>query len=138
MVSTRLKFYSTLKSWNYSFLSLFKDCSNGDVKFNSDSSPMIFWNDTWSPICGHHFWNDHNGATKFCEQLGCFFGGTVAPLFGYENYNGNVSYIVSAIQVGRCLKDDVWGECSGGCNGGKLGGNSCYKLICEMKDWNAA
>ena len=96
------------------------------MKFNSDSTPMIFWNDTWSPICGHHFWNDHNGATKFCEQLGCFFGGTVAPLFGYENYNGNVSYVVGAIQVGRCLKDDVWGECSGGCNGGKVGGN-CHQ-----------
>ena len=76
---------------------------------------MIFWNDTWSPICGHHFWNDHNGATKFCEQLGCFFGGTVKPLFGnYMDHLRNTSYAKDALLLGRCLKGDIWGECHGG------------------------
>ena len=100
-----------------------KGCSNGDVKFDLGSTPMIFWNSTWSPICGHHFWNDDNGATKFCEKLGCYFGGTVTPFLGnYTDHDGNVSYDDDALLVGRCHKDDAWGECSGGCNGEEIGG----------------
>ena len=90
--------------------------------FGVGSIPMIFWNNSWSPICGHHFWNDNNSATKFCEQLGCFFGGTVSPFLGnYQTPNGNVSYNQDALLVGRCHKDDAWGRCSGGCNGDEIG-----------------
>ena len=26
-------------------------CNNGDVKFDEDGAPMIFWNSLWTPIC---------------------------------------------------------------------------------------
>ena len=69
---------------------------------------MIFFNNTWSPICGHHFWNDDNGATKFCEKLGCYFGGNVAPYLGnYTDHDGNISYDDDALLIGRCHKGDV-------------------------------
>ena len=57
------------------------------------SNPLIFWNDIWSPICGHHFWNNHEGASKFCQKLGCNFGGKVSPLLGnYTNDEiGNIA-----------------------------------------------
>ena len=40
------------------------ECSRGDVMIGNDNVPMVYLNDTWSPICGHYFWNDDN----FCQQ----------------------------------------------------------------------
>ena len=107
-------------------LKLFLVCVDGDVKLENGSIPLIFWNNTWSPICGHHFWNSHEGATKFCEKLGCYFGGKVFPLYGnHRIQDENTTYEVDAYQVGECMHNDVWRKCSGGCNGRKIGG------ICE-------
>ena len=85
---------------------------------------MIFWNKKWSPICGHYFWDNPYGATKFCEQLGCYSGGKVLPMTG--KYSTPINYTVDAFRFGTCGKDDKWEECTGGCNDNEIGG-SCYK-----------
>ena len=100
---------------------------------------MIFWDKIWSPICGHYFWNNHFGATKFCEQLGCYFGGEVFPMvYGISDldYGKAPYYSVDAFKVGSCLKGDTWGKCTGGCNDMEVGGN-CHqntKALCTPRD----
>ena len=104
-------------------LKLSLGCVNGDVMLENGSNPLIFWNGIWSPICGHHFWNNHEGASKFCQKLGCNFGGKVSPLLGnYTNDDKNRANEWDAYQIGMCLPEDIWGECKGGCNGRKIGG----------------
>ena len=95
---------------------------------------MIFWNQTWTPICGHYFWDNPFGANKFCEQLGCYSGGEVRPM-RYESAwdDTPTNYTVDAFRFGSCRKDDKWGRCTGGCNDNKIGG-SCdvnSSAICE-------
>ena len=86
---------------------------------------MIFWNKTWSPICGHYFWDNPFGATKFCEQLGCYSGGEVLPN-NYGKHSTPANYTVDAFRFGACRENDNWGKCTGGCNDDQNGG-SCYK-----------
>ena len=89
---------------------------------------MIFWNKSWHPICGHYFWDNDIGASKFCEQLGCYSGGTVSQaqqLIIKEELTNNLSslsYPVDSFRFGKCEDDDPWGKCSGGCNDNRLGG----------------
>ena len=80
---------------------------NGDVKLKDKTIPMIFWNGTWSPICGHYFWDNHIGATLFCQKLG-FEKGHVS------GRNSGKSYATDAFMVGKCKKSDTWTKCSGG------------------------
>merc|ERR1711935_600465 len=35
-----------------------------------DKMPYVWRSRKWVPICGHYFWNNHNGAKLFCEELG--------------------------------------------------------------------
>ena len=44
-------------------------CNNGDVWLEDDGTPLFFWNDKLSPICGKWFWNNQIGATLFCQKL---------------------------------------------------------------------
>ena len=106
---------------------------------------MIFWGNIWSPICGHYFWDNHNGAKKFCEQLGCYSGAMVWPLHGHDHHHGDYDYghhghhgdipegyvkhrkySVDAFRTGKCRHNDTWKGCMGGCNDYKIGG-SCYE-----------
>ena len=68
---------------------------------------MIFWNGVLSPICGHYFWDNQYGATKFCQKLGYDSG--------QQQRSGN-SYATDAFQVGRCNENDDWLSCNGGGN----------------------
>ena len=104
-------------------------CSNGDVLLESDGTPKVFWNNHWSPICGHYFWDNQYGAKKFCEQLGCYSGGKVSPVFltkgsSISTHPMRQNYSVDAFKLGTCLANDKWGNCNGGCNDYSVG-NHC-------------
>ena len=76
---------------------------------------MIFWTNSWVPICGHFFWNNHIGANKFCQRLGYDQG--------HVSGNGKgESYSIDAFKIGKCNDDDNWLQCGGGCNDYDVGG----------------
>ena len=88
--------------------------ANGDVKFEEHSTPFIFWDNVWSPICGHYFWDNQVGATKFCQKI-MYKEGEWAT-------SGN-SYSTDAFRVGECNAEDDWDtKCTGGCNDYEAGG----------------
>ena len=89
-----------------------RDCSNGDVKLDG-STAMIFWNDRWSKICSHHFWDNHYGANKFCMKLGYVYG-EIRKLNTPSNSDG--------FWIGKCLKFDRFPYCKAKCNKRRLGG----------------
>ena len=85
-----------------------------------DKYPEVFSNGKWSPICGHWFWDNNNGATLFCQKLN--------PIFrsGKVTKRRDKKLESDAVRVGRCGKTDQWLKCKGGCN--DLGkGNGCAK-----------
>jgi len=91
-------------------------CGNGDVKLEDDGTPLVLWNDVWSPICGHYFWDDQVGANKFCEKLGYEQGEQSG------NDAGN-HYTTDGFKIGKCVAADDWSSgCTGGCNDYELGG----------------
>ena len=88
-------------------------CFDGDVKLLSDGTPLIWWKNAWADICGHGFWFSQEGAKLFCQKM------------GYEDGSVSKKDSVSprdSFQIGKCNPDDIWGKCSGGCNGYKVGG----------------
>ena len=91
------------------------DCMNGDVKIDEDDVPMIYWIDSWVPICGHYFWNNQIGANKFCQKMGYHYG--VVSGKGQE-----VFYTMDSFKLGQCDSDDAWLQCGGGCNDNSIGG----------------
>ena len=65
----------------------------------------------WSPICGHWFWDNDFGATLFCQKL------TSDPTStGYVIRRTDKPLEKDAIRIGKCLSNDQWLSCSGGCN----------------------
>ena len=85
-----------------------------------DNTPMIYWNGTWSPICGHYFWDTERGkpnygATKFCNKMGY----QVGDVFGRGS---GESYSSDAFRIGKCNENDDWNSCRGGCNDYEVGG----------------
>ena len=112
------------------YFSLTLACSNGEVKLEEDGTPLILWDDVWSPICGHFFWDNQVGASMFCSKL------------GYEHGEQSVSgkpYSVDAFRIGRCQEGDEWNShCTGGgCNDYELGGtcgNSMFGSSCATDD----
>ena len=93
----------------------------------SDGTPFVFWNNLWSPICGTWFWDNNNGATKFCEKLG-YDSGTVK--------RKSRKYDVKSFKIGKCNVNDQWDDCSGGCNDYSLGGNCAQgsSITCDEND----
>ena len=85
------------------------ECKNGDVKLNKDGTPFIFWDNLWSPLCGHYFWDNQYGAVKFCQKLGYALGiHSGKPI--------NRTYPVDSFSIGACLESDEWPSCTGGEN----------------------
>ena len=78
----------------------------GDIKLGTDGIPYLFWNANWSPICGHFFWNNQEGAKAFCEKLG-FTGGT---------HTRGGSYSEDAIEIGTCQAGEAVDSCTGAAN----------------------
>ena len=58
----------------------------------------------WSPICGHGFWDNQEGAKAFCRELG-FSGGEVMKM--------NANYSEYAIRIGRCDPGESISSCMG-------------------------
>ena len=82
---------------------------------------MVYQKDKWVPICGHYFWNNQIGASKFCQKMGYDYGRVTGK-------NDGTSYSEDAIKIGQCNVDDAGLQCSGGCNDYSIGG-LCYDDI---------
>ena len=77
-------------------------------------------NGIWSPICGHWFWDNDFGATLFCQKL------TSDPTStGYVIRRTDKPLEKDAIRIGKCLSNDQWLSCSGGCNDLGIGQHGC-------------
>ena len=78
--------------------------ANGDaVAAGVAFVPEVMYNGQWSPICGHYFWNNDNGATTVCKALG-FFGGT--------NTKTRTTYSTDAMPVGMCSAGQALTSCT--------------------------
>ena len=72
-----------------------------------DGVPYMFWEVSWSPICGHWFWDNQHGAEAFCQKLG-FNGGRFNKVDG--------AYDEDAIEVGKCNSEERIDSCTAGNN----------------------
>ena len=93
--------------------------------------PEVFYNNRWTPICGHYFWNNNNGADLFCQQFKSqgYLSGTINK--------GTVSeYTLNtdALKIGQCNKGDSWLGCTGGCNNLQVGGQCRGKLVVHLHE----
>ena len=101
-----------------------KKCDN-DLRLRENKYPEILINDKWSPICGHHFWDNKYGATIFCQKLSSeYISGKVK--------NTGLPLASDGVRIGLCnSQDKSFSLCSGGgCNdypevGGQCGGGNC-------------
>ena len=105
--------YNILK-YIYFYKGTDQSCKNGDVTIEDDGAPLLFWNDKWSPICGHFFWDNQYGAELFCQKLG-YTSGT------QSGRGSNQKYSKDAIKMGMCNNGDVLEKCTGGGNDYKVG-----------------
>ena len=85
-----------------------EDCVNGSAKLDADGIPYLFWAGKWSPICGHWFWDNQEGAKAFCRKLGYSNGALKIPKTGKQNEK----YEIDAIEVGRCNVDEAIDSCT--------------------------
>ena len=69
--------------------------------------PEVMYNGQWSPICGHYFWDNNNGAATVCEALG-FSGGT--------HQQTRTTYSTDAMPVGECSAGQALNSCTDGGN----------------------
>ena len=97
----------------------------GDVRLEDGKFPEVFLNGIWSPICGHWFWDTDFGANLFCQRLTSDPAST-----GHVIRRTDKPLEKDAIRIGRCLSNDEWLSCSGGCN--DLGtGKGCNNGYCS-------
>ena len=91
------------------------------VRLVDGKYPEVWLNGTWSPICGHYFWDNDYGATMFCKQLNATFDSGIVIRRPDKPLESD------AIRVGKCQNDTIdtqWLQCTGACN--DLGkGNGC-------------
>ena len=116
--------FSTLQMDNIIFPPRLAQCKSGDVWLEDDGTPLVFWNDKWSPICGHWFWNNQYGAELFCQKMG-YTSGTLVN--GIEVRGG--PYSRDAIRVGQCNNGDTLERCTGGCNEYEVGNGGCANCV---------
>jgi len=89
---------------------------NGDVQAAGGEAvtagvafvPEVMYNGQWSPICGHYFWNNNNGAATVCGALG-FSGGT--------HQQTRRAYSTDSMPVGSCNAGEALTSCTDGGNG---------------------
>ena len=101
---------------------MIKSCQDGDVRVHASSTagdgkhvyPEVNFMGKWYPICGHYFWDNHNGATTFCKRLG-FSSGKMART--------RVKFNVDAMPVGKCGAGQRLNQCN---KGGHAWGNLNY------------
>ena len=90
------------------------------MRLNNNELAEIYQNGKWIPICGHWFWNNNKGATLFCQQLGQKTG-----IVKQESIAGQVPLPDDGFRIGECKTNDIWGQCTGGCNDHTIGGTLC-------------
>ena len=112
-------------------------CADGDVRtvdaagsptsaLNTATTPEVYYNGQWHPVCGHEFWDNNHGATTVCKKLG-FASGTAAT--------SGTDVLKHAMMVGECRAGEPLTSCTGGknmwgnldaewCGKGKYGGRS--------------
>ena len=90
------------------------------MRLNNNELAEIYQNGKWIPICGHSFWNNNKGATLFCQQLGQKTG-----IVKQESIAGQVPLPDDGFRIGECETNDIWGQCTGGCNDHTIGGTHC-------------
>ena len=73
--------------------------------------PEVWYNGLYYPICGNCFWDNHEGATAVCKDLG--FTSGVSRMNWY-----NWQYSKDAMPVGSCNPGETLDKCSGGCHNG--------------------
>ena len=86
--------------WNYFSV----NCTEGNVKIDADNIPYLFYGGKWSPICGHHFWDNDYGAKAFCNKLGYNYG--IVSRGGHGHYDQD------AIEVGKCKAGEDINSCT--------------------------
>jgi hypothetical protein len=97
-------------------------CKDGDVRVaagttigeGTDMYPEVSYKGKWYPICGHYFWDNNDGATSFCKQLG-FSSGVRGKRGGTFN--------IDAMPVGKCKAGQRLNQCNAG---GHAWGNFNY------------
>ena len=87
---------------------------DGDVKLQTDGTPLLFKDYRWFPICGHYFWDNDHGATAFCKKLG-YPEGTV--------HKTKQRYSEDSIRVGKCEEGEFLMACTDGSNSYETGGS---------------
>ena len=87
------------------------------VHMREEKYPEIWFNDKWSPICGHYFWDNNYGAALFCQKLNSTY------TFGSAKDSG-IPLVGDGIKVGMCTsQDNSLSSCKGGCNDLQVGGH---------------
>ena len=81
------------------------------VRLNNAEIAEIYYSGMWIPICGHYFWNNNNGATLFCQQLGYQMGE-----IKQETISRQVPLPNDGFVIGSCNENDIWPQCTGGCS----------------------
>ena len=117
------------------------------MKLGDDEVAEIFHNGTWTPICGHYFWDNSNGAKLFCQKLGYQSG---------QIDDRRISLPRDGIRIGKCNQRDIWPNCSENCNDKSIGGsnlicgdcrsgakagikiNCCNVKECPKRDWSTS
>ena len=92
----------------------------GDVRLEDGKFPEVFLNEIWSPICGHYFWDNNVGASLVCQKLTSNPAST-----GLVIQRTDKPLEKDAIRIGKCLSNDQWLSCSGGCNDLGIGQHGC-------------
>jgi hypothetical protein len=72
-----------------------RNCSDYNVRLTEYPRGLaeIWINNMWSPVCGHFFWDNDEGATTFCQNL------------GYERgirHHARTVFEVDSFEIGEC------------------------------------
>ena len=102
-------------------------CGDGDVRtadhatgtpasaLDKATTPEVYYKGEWHPVCGHGFWDNGNGATTLCKQLGFGAGDVVGGHWPGRQPAG--VYPKDAMPVGECGAGEPLTNCTGGRNG---------------------
>jgi hypothetical protein len=75
--------------------------------------PEVWYNGLYYPICGNCFWDNNEGATAVCKDLG-FTSGEISVRFN----SPGLGFSKDAMPVGSCNPGETLDKCSGGCHNG--------------------
>lgn len=116
-------------------------CTDGSVKLDAYPSgrPYIYYDETWSPICGHYFWDTRYGCDLVCQALG--YTGSDGTVY-VSLSSSKTTYNEDSIEVGKCGSGDTdltactsannyWPQYTSWCTAGNTVGMEC---TCEGGD----